>query len=241
MHKREFWPYWTVVCLMVLWVAACPPARGQQFSVTFRSLELRVSEAMVGSREYGLWTAEVKQLDPAGGSITRKDILDAGTLGGNPLPFIADDDLARDLIQNRVYLSGPAKFGRALSATKSLAGPGLAAAGLADVPNVGWIGVGLLAVDLVMFLSKGREPKPEDIIEKLLPKEITLAYRSSGTYTILSAKVRGARVVKAEVVLSVRAATEPSGVDHIPATEEIAAERLAKILMAREVSWGRPQ
>lgn len=228
---------------------ACLSLHAQTFSATYRPLEIKVSEAMIGSREYGLWTVEIKQLNPAGGMITAKDIMDAGEINATPIPFIADAELARDLIQNRVYLSRPAKAGRVLTTAKTLAGPGLAAAGLAGVPNAGWVGVGLLAVDLVMLLSKGREPNPEDIIERLLPEKISLAFNETATHTILSAKMRGARVVRVTnnefrggpVIPSNALETggfgETGPIYLAPATQELADERLAKILRARTVSF----
>lgn len=191
---REVWPWLCIVALLVMALGACPDAKAQTFSVTFRPMDLSVSERLIGSRDYGMWSVEVKQLGVE--QITRKDILDAGVLDGRLVPFIADDVLARDLIENRVYHSKAAKVGRIISVVSKFAGPALAIAGYAtgiDGLSVG--GLAISGVQTAQSLAQGREPKPDDVIARLLPQSVTLGYRQAGTFVVLSALVRGARPV----------------------------------------------
>lgn len=190
------WQYWIVVVSVALVAFACP-ARGQDFSVTFRPMPLRASEALLGGKEYGLWTVEIEWKNPALPlhPLTRKEILDLGVLDDRPIPFIADATLAEDLIENRVYLSKPAKFGRAIVATKRIAGPGLSIAGWAtDVPGLGWAGLGLLVFDVANELAKGREPNPQNVVKSLMPPIIVLV-NGQASHTLLSAKMPNARAL----------------------------------------------
>lgn len=184
-------PYLLFVFVVAALYFACP-ARGQDFSVTFRPMPLRASEALIGSRDYGFWTAEIVC---ACSQLTRKAILDLGFIDGRPIPFIIDATLAENLIQNRVYMTRAAKAGRLLNASKDIAGPGLSLAGwAADVPAAGWAGLGLMVIDVAVKLSKGREPKPEDVEKLLMPAVVTLV-NGQAVHTLLSAKMPNARAV----------------------------------------------
>lgn len=190
MHR---WVPWGIAgLLIVLVMGTCGPLKAQDFSVTFRPMPLRASEALIGSRDYGFWTVEITCQCA---SLTRKQVIDLGELDGRPIPFIVDATLAENLIENRVYMTRAAKLGRVLTASKDIAGPGLSLAGwAADVPAAGWAGLGLMVIDVAVKLSKGREPKPEDVEKLLMPPVIALV-NGQAVHTLLSAKMPNARAL----------------------------------------------